>query len=228
MAVALVAHSCYRPFFQAVVAPIKLIYAIFLIAVGYLLSFFGVKEWGKAMQIKGKKIDSRCTSLFTGLWAYGRRFLVHGDNYEQSCRGSCYWIIHEHLRHPEKPLTELAKAFEEGAPKDAIAMHRNNAIPKGLIETKWWSQCTTFRWPPMPRLDPGIYTFLVGFSKDVNTPCEAHRIAFFKQKETLLFDPNTGLSKWAPDDWEPLLNRIKEKIQTEQQGFFTLECYAYK
>lgn len=228
MSVALVTPTHYRPFFQALLAPAKLVYAVFLKALGYLLSFLGAQEWGKALQVKGRQIDSRCTSLLTGLWAYGRRFLIHSDNSEQTCRGSCDWFIYQHFNHPEKPLNEFAKAFEEGAPPDAIALHKQNLIPRGLIETKLWSHSYGDRCPSMPQFGPGVYTFLLGFSKE-GRPLDAHRFALIKrEEETVLFDPNTGLSKWVDADWEPLLHRIEEDVRRDRFGCFTIECYSYR
>ncbi len=225
MSVALVTTTHYRPFFQAIVAPAKVVYAIFLKALGYLLALLGAKEWGKHLQIKADKIDSRCTSLLTGLWHYGRRFLIHANNYEQSCRGSCYWLVAEHLRHPEIPLTELLKPFETGVPPAALALHKSG-LPPDLTETRLWAYKTEGPWPPPPRLASGVYTLLIGFSENKNTPTNGHRIAFFGNKH--LFDPNTGLSQWAASDWEPLLTRIAQEIRTAPGGFFTIACYSYQ
>lgn len=227
MSVAPVTNTHYRPFFQAAIAPIKLIYGIFLKAIGYLLLFLGAKEWGESLKSRGEKIDSQCASLFVGLWAYGRRFLVHGDNSEKSCRGSCYWIIDQHFKNSEKPLVEIAKEFEEGAPIEAIAMHKNQMMPGNLVERKIWSEWTARAWPPMPQLDPGVYMFLVGYSEDANTHGDAHLFALFKQEKSMLFDPDTGLSEWLDTDWEPLLDRIGSEIRSSKVGYFTLECHSY-
>lgn len=228
MSVAPVSNTSYRPFFQVAVAPIKLIYGIFLKAIGYLLLCLGAKEWGESLKSRGEKIDSQCASLFVGLWAYGRRFLVHGDNSEKSCRGSCYWIIDQHFKNPEKLLTEIAQEFEDGAPKHAVAMHRDRTIPANLVERRVWGEWTAGAWPPMPQLDPGVYLFLVGHSENANTHGKAHLFALFKQEKPLLFDPDTGLSEWLDSDWKPLLDRIGSDIRSSKAGYFTLECHSYR
>jgi hypothetical protein len=227
MTIASLSRTTYSPFWQAPIAPVKLIYSLFLKAAGYLLLFFGAKEWAEKLKIKAEKIDSNCTSLLVGLWAYGRRFLVSGDNYEESCRGSCYWLIHQYLSKPDSSLAELAKEFEEEAPREAIYWHKNNLIPANLEEKKIWSETTYRGWPVMPKLDPGIYTFLVGHSKNGNEHGKAHRFVFFRGEENLLFDPNTGLSIWEKGDWKPLLDRIASDIRISPVGYFTLECYSY-
>lgn len=227
MSVAFVAPTYYRPFFQAVIAPVELVYSVFLKAIGCLLSVLGVKTWGDSLDFKANQILHRFEGLFTGLWAYGRRFLVHGCNYPPSCRGSCYWMIREHLLQPQKPLTELAKAFEGRAPTEAIALHEKRPPPKNLQETVVSTERFTDSFPSMPELDPGVYTFLIGFSRDEMTPGVAHRVAFFRGKESYLFDPNTGLSLWSDSDWDPLLREYAKQLQDAKTGFFTLECYRY-
>lgn len=224
MSVAPISNTYHRPFFQAAFTPIQLIYGIFLKAMGCLLLFLGAKEWGESLKSRGEKIDSQCASLFVGLWAYGRRFLVHGDNSQKSCRGSCYWMVDQHFKDPEKPLIEIAKVFEEGAPLDAIAMHKDHMIPANLVERRVWSEWTAGAWPPMPQLDPGVYLFLVGYSKDANTHGKAHLFALFKEEKSFLFDPDTGLSEWLDTDWTPLLDRIGSDIRSSKAGYFTLEC----
>jgi len=224
MSIALI--TPYRPFFQAVTVPAQIICAVALKILGCLFSFFGANEWGKTVHFKAAKIDSRCESLLQGLWAYGRRFLVASENSGSHCRGSCYWLIDQHFRYPEVPLTELAKVFEDGAPPDAALMHDLNAIPANLIERKLWSHRN---WLPMPALSPGVYTFLIGFSEDENTPQKAHRVSLFIEQASFLFDPNTGLSEWKESDWLPLLERIGANIRTSRvpTSFFTVECYTY-
>lgn len=183
MAVLLVTTTHYRPFFQALVAPAKIIYATFLRVIGSLLLYLGAISWGKRLQVQGEKINSQCTCLLEGLWVYGRKFLVHADNYEGSCRGSCFWLIDQHLRQPKKPLTELVKRFENGAPTDAIWLHQNELIPNGLKEKREWSY--QFKKPgKMPKIGPGVYTFVISFSSEGQS--KAHRIALFKQKNALL------------------------------------------
>jgi hypothetical protein len=226
MTIAPLSNTYYRPFFQAAIAPAKLIYGIFLKAIGYLLLFLGAKEWGKILKIKGEEIDSQTASIFVGLWAYGTRFLVHGDNTHKSCRGSCYWIIAEHFNHPEKPLTEIVKEFEGGTPPLAIEMAKNNLKPAQLEEKRVWGETTSGSWPRMPELDPGIYMFLIGHSKDANSHGDAHLFTLFKQGEnSLLFDPDTGLCIWKDSDWKPLLDRIGSEIRSTAAGYFTLECH---
>lgn len=217
----------YRPFFQAAFIPIKVVYLLFLQVIGGLLLCLGAKEWGKSLIAKAEKIETGCMSLFFGLWAYGRRFLVYSENFDRSCRGSCYWIIDQHEAHPEMPLEEIAKTFEEGAPQAAIYMHKNQIGPQ-LEESLIWSETAIDSWPPMPSLDPGVYTFLIGYAKDANDPeNKAHRIAFFKEERSLLFNPNIGLSEWEDSDWTPLLDRTAADIRTSQGGYFTLECHSY-
>jgi hypothetical protein len=226
MSITPVASTYYRPFFQAAIAPVKMIYAIFLKALGYLLLFLGAKEWGENLKMKGHQIDSQCASIFVGIWAYGTRFLVHGDNSEKSCRGSCYWIIDQHFANPEKPLTELALEFEDGAPPAAIQMAKDNLRPADLLERRVWSETTPGGWPPMPELDPGVYMFLIGYSKDANSHGDAHLFALFRQEKSMLFDPDTGLSEWHNSDWKPLLDRIGSELRSSKGGYFTLECHS--
>lgn len=177
--------------------------------------------------MKGEQIDSQTASIFVGLWAYGTRFLVHGDNTEKSCRGSCYWVIDEYFRNPEKPLTEIAKEFEDGTPRAAVEMARNNMKPAGLQERRVWGETTPGGWPPMPQLDPGVYMFLVGYSKDENAHGDAHLFTLFRRGEnSMLFDPDTGLSLWKNSDWKPLLDRIGSEIRSSPAGYFTLECHS--
>ncbi len=218
----------YQIAFEAITAPVQLIYGIFLQAIGYLLLCFGAREWGANLKDRGARIDNSMIGLFEGIWAYGRRFLVHTDNFEEVCRGSCYWFIDEHLRDPEKPLEEIAVAFTGGPPEIAIQMHRQYQIPVHLEETKIWQEEGIDNWPAMPNLDPGVYSFFLGYSKDANHPGKAHRFVLINQEEPFLFDPNTGLSIWIPSDWSPLLDRIASSIRTANAGFFTLECYEYK
>jgi hypothetical protein len=200
--------------------PVKRVYAAFLIGLGYLLVFLGAKDWGKSLVIRGGRVESG----LQGVWAYGRRFLIASVNYGDKCRGSCYWIIHRYLRG--EPLRDLAKGFEEGPPAEAAQMHDQKLIPADLVEEKIWEHRVGDTWPPFPRLDPGVYTFCIGFSDGAR---KAHRIAFFNRNESLLFDPNTGLSQWEPSDWAPLLSRIGDTIRTSHAptGFFTIECYSY-
>jgi hypothetical protein len=216
----------YRPFWQAPLVPVKLVYAIFLKALGYLLSFLGFREWGRQLKIKGEQIESRCASLCIGLWAYGKRFLVHGDNSEASCRGSCYWMLNQYFQQ-QKPLQELAQQFEEGAPKEAIAIHQSGLLPPNLTEELIWQEETAGKWPPMPQLDPGVYTFSIQFFPDPLSPGKAHRFALFNSEKKSLFDPNTGLSEWLASDWTPLLDRIASDIRFSKAGYFILECYSY-
>lgn len=220
MSVALVAAPIHRPVFQMIGEPIKRIYSVFLLALGSLFLFLGAKEWGKKLQIKGQVIENR----LQGVWAFGKRFMVVSVNLEQKCRGMCYWLIDQHLRHREKPLAELARAFESGTPPAAILMH-----DQFFVEQKLWSVDVKGEWPEFTQLPPGVYTFLIGFSKDLTTPSKAHRIAFFNQPTPLLFDPSVGLSQWEQGDWKPLLSRIAKEIQISPvpPGFFTIECYSY-
>jgi len=226
MTVAPIANTYYRPFFQAVIAPVKLIYGVFLKAIGYLLLFLGAKEWGESLKKRGEWIDAQTAGLYQGLWAYGRRFLVVGNNAEKSCRGSCYWMIDQHFSNPAKPLTELATAFDDGAPIQAIEMHKNNMKPAHLRERKVWEEETVGRWPPMPKLDPGVYMFLIGHSKNAHEHGNAHLFALFKQEKSYLFDPDTGLSEWVDTYFQPLLDRIGSSIRSTQAGYFTLECHS--
>lgn len=208
------------------IAPAKLIYAVFLKTLGYLLLFLGAKEWGNKCITNGTIITCGSASLFIGLWSYGRRFLVHSENSEQCCRGSCYWVIDRHFRNPEISLTEIVKEFEGGAPDLAIQWHKNHLVP--IHERKIWSE-TTFRgWPPMPKLDPGVYTFLIGYSKNGHDHGKAHRVVFFRGEQDLIFDPNTGLSEWVQEDWDLLLDRIASEIRSSKAGYFTLECYLHR
>lgn len=162
-----------------------------------------------------------------GLWAYGCRFLVYSENRDQSCRGSCYWIIDQHLSHPKRPLEEIARVFEDGAPEIAIQMHRQNMIPDQMEERQIWNVLATDHWPSMPPLHPGIYTFLIGYSKDANHPGKAHRVVLFNEEKKFLFDPSIGLSEWEDSDWVPLLDRIASDIRSSEAGYFTIECNSY-
>lgn len=228
MAISLTTQIPYRPIFQAAIAPVKMIYSLFLRAIGYLLHCFGAIEWGKTLRKHADWYDASSFGVLTGLWAYGMRFMVASNNYQRSCRGSCYWFIDQMFSHPEKSLIEIASAFENGAPKVAVKMHKEHLMPKGFKEEKIWTEETVKKWPRMPNLDPGVYTFLVGYSKKTNDPKDAHRFVIIKEKQgSVLFDPNTGLSKWLPSDWEPLLERLGSMMRTGKAGYFTIECYRY-
>ncbi|MBX7065930.1 MAG: hypothetical protein K1X28_01745 [Parachlamydiales bacterium] len=228
MTIAPICSIPYRPLFEIPLAPIKAIVGLFLKTLGYLLLFFGATEFGKSLQCKGIQYLAGCDALFTGLWSYGFRFLVPSNNYEECCRGSSYWFIDAYLANPERNLEEIALEFQDGAPMAAVEMHRQNTIPASISERRIWSHESARRFPPMPDLDPGVYSILVGFSRDENHPGKAHRFVFIRGIEkSFLFDPNTGLSIWDPADWKPLLERIGSNIRTSSAGYFTIECYNY-
>jgi hypothetical protein len=222
MNVALLPLRCSHPFFQIVLAPAKMIWALFQRAIGFLLECVGGngRPWIKSAKV----IEGQTQGLLIGLWSYGCRFLVLSENAEKCCRGSCYWLIHAHLAQPKTPLSELARAFEEKAPREAVEMHKKNLMPRGLIERKIWSETAIQKWPPFPDLDPGVYLFFLGYSRDQNHPGNAHLFALFKGETSFLFDPDVGLSEWKEGDWNPLLDRMGSSLRSSRGGYFNLEC----
>lgn len=220
MTIAPVCPLPYRPLVELPLAPIKAIIGVVLKALGYLLLFFGV---GKSLKETGTQILSGVDAVLGGLWFYGFRYLVPSNNFENCCRGSSYLFIDTYLADPGKSLEEIAEPFQHGAPQAA----RHNELPATLTERRIWSEETAREVPLMPDLDLGVYTFLVGFSRDENHPGKAHRFVFIRGERSFLFDPNTGLSIWDPADWKPLIERICANIRTSSAGFFTIECYNY-
>ncbi len=221
-------HFPYQPVLQALLAPVKIIYGLFLQALGYLLSFLCLSDWGKSLKDRGARISIGCLSLLQGLWAYGCRLRVPSHNYDEACRGSSYLFIERHLADPQKSLEAIAEEFEEGPPESAVQLHVRKMIPTALEEKRFWKEEIMQKWPKCPILDPGAYMFLVGYSRDANHPGKAHLFVLIRQNETsYLFDPNTGLSVWESADWEPLLDRIGSGIRTSPAGYFTLEGYCY-
>ncbi len=234
---------CDRPLFQTIPLAIQTVYAVFLRAIGTLLSCLGAKKWGNAMLFHAMKIENRCESLFTGLWIFGKRFLVYSDNHGRAlpenlaeyqkkgyCRGSCYWLIDQFFRNPGIPLEELAKTFENGAPEAAAMIHESGEIPGGIGEELLWSHRVN-DWDLIPKIEErGVYTVLLGFSEDENTPTNAHRMALFKQDRTYFFDPIYGLAEWKESDWVPHLQRVSKLARTSDRptSFFTVECYRHR
>lgn len=231
---------CDRPIFQTIPMTIQTVYAVFLRAIGTLLSCIGAKKWGSALLFKTVQIENRCESLFTGLWIFGNRFLVYSDNHGRAmpenlaeyqkkgyCRGSCYWLIDQFFRNPRIPLEELAKAFEDGAPEDAASIHESGGIPVGIEEVLLWTHRVN-DWDQIPRIEKrGVYTILLGFSEE--GPTNAHRMALFKLDRTYFFDPIYGLAEWKESEWVPHLQRVGELARTSDgpASFFTVECYRH-
>lgn len=212
-----------KPFFQAVAIPVKAIFAIFQYAIGCFLEFFCAIERGRDLKERALRIGASCGSILMGIWAYGQRFLVSSHNYDASCRGSSFYFVDTLLTHPEMSVEQIAGLFEEETPLQAL----NQAMPDSLREERVWSEETQGAWPPMPHLNPGVYTFFVGHYMDANHAGNAHRFVFVKGETSYLFDRNTGLSIWDPSDWKPLLERICSNIRSNRAGFFTVQCFHY-
>jgi hypothetical protein len=228
-------------------APVKSLYALFLKILGHLLNFFGAKLEGAHCRFRAVQIENRCESLYQGLWAYGRRFLAFSDNHGRAfsadlqkyqekgyCRGGCYSLIDQFFRNPETPLIQLVQPFEEGVPDEVVRLHEARMLPASLLEDRVSTVQTTGDWSAIPTLDAfplGVYTFLLGFSRNLNTPQLAHRVAFFKlREETYLVDLSKGLVVWRGEDWHPLLERIAASIRTstDARSFFTAEWYRHQ
>lgn len=171
----------------------------------------------------GVQILTGVDAVLSGLWFYGFRYLVPSNNFQNCCRGSSYLFIDSYLADPSRNLEEIAEAFQDEAPETA----RQSELPATLTERRIWSHETARAIPPMPDLDLGVYTFLVGYSRDENHPGKAHRFVFIRGEKSFLFDPNTGLSIWDPADWKPLIERICANIRTSSAGYFTIECNNY-
>ncbi|MES2274202.1 MAG: hypothetical protein V4487_08425 [Chlamydiota bacterium] len=212
-----------------------------------LLNFLGAKSAGAACRFRAVQIENRCESLYRGLWLYGRRFLCFSDCHGRAfsadlqkyqatgyCRGGCYAAIDQFFRNPQIPLTQLVQPYEEGVPDHVARLHDSGALPPGISEELLSiTHITAGDWKAIPTLEtlpPGVYTFLLGFSQDLNTPLLAHRIAFFKGQETFLFDLSDGLASWRSDDWVPLLDKIAVDIQksNESGSFFTAMWYRHQ
>lgn len=224
-----------RLYFQAVAAPFRCLYAVFLRAMSYLFCCFQTK-W----RFLAVRIENQCESIFTGIVRFGRRFLVYSDNHgrvlssdlnayqkKQYCRGNCYHLIDLRLRNPSTPLSKLAQAFEQGTPQVAAELHDCGALPQGIQEERLWS-CRNPDWNQLslPQ-EKGMYTFLIGFSEDEETHTAAHRIALFIEKEeTYFFDPFLGLVLYSESRWKEHLQWIASKIQTSHKptAFHVLEC----
>jgi hypothetical protein len=121
-------------------------------------------------------------------------------------------MIYHYFHSPQIPLDQLAMAFEDGAPIEAVQMHENNTIPEDIEEKLLWE---VERGVAMPALGPGVYTFVISDRK------EGHRFALFKGETSYLFDPNTGLSLWEDSDWEFLIGRFPGAMNQ-------IKCYQMK
>ncbi len=224
--VSLVPSISYQPFLEAFITPVKLVVSVFLKAVSFFLDTFGAREWARSLEHRAKKIDCGAIALFEGLWNYGFRFKVISENAIESCRGSSYWFIHQLFLG--KDIMEIAKEFEDGPPQMAIGMQKDPNPPTSIQEECVLSIETVDQWPLFPKLDPGIYTILLGYSENVSRPKKGHRVVLLNFETPILFDPSTGLSIWKKSDWKSFLDRKSSVIRTSNAGYFTIAIYSYQ
>lgn len=223
---AAIAPISYKPFLQASIAPVKLVVSLFLKTIGFLLDFLGAQDWAKSLNLRAKKMDSNVVATFEGLWSFGLRFQSVSENAIENCRGSSYWFVNQYFLG--KNVFEIADSFADGPPMQAVGMQKDPNPPGSIRERCIFIVESEKYWPPLPLLDPGIYTIVLGYSENERGPIKGHRVVLLNSSSPMLFDPSTGLTFWKTSDWEPFLDRKASAIRTSNAGYFTIAIYSYE